>query len=111
ELFHGDAVCLHRTFRTRLPDRHCRTRRGHRRQLQGRWLYLWEKYDSWRARWTYTVVPAAGGRPCPSISLSMSHTFPTRITIDPGAGAGGHDEIRSAGRGNRFGRYYAGRHG
>src|SRR5699024_946286 len=61
ELFHGDAVCLHRTFRTRLPDRHCRTRRGHRRQLQGRWLYLWEKYDSWRVRWTYTVFPPPRG--------------------------------------------------
>src|SRR5699024_11945641 len=61
ELFHGDAVCLHRTFRTRLPDRHCRTRRGHRRQLQGRWLYLWEKYDSWRVRWPYTVFPPPRG--------------------------------------------------
>src|SRR5699024_7371951 len=47
---------------------------------------------------TLTVLanfPSAGGRPCTSISLSMSHTFPTSITIDPGAGGDGHDEFGS----------------
>src|SRR5690625_5466229 len=61
---------------------------------------------------TLTVLanfPSAGGRPCTSISLSMSHTFPTSITIDPGAGGDGHDEFGSVGRANVFGRFYADR--